>query len=52
MTLLPDLEFYDEPGVNYEGDQGVRRIDLGRRIVERLRTEADREPRDEEDDED
>jgi len=52
VTLLPDLEFYDESGVNYEGVQGVRRIDFGRRIVERLRFESDSTPQDEEDDQD
>jgi hypothetical protein len=51
VTLLPDLEFYDEPGINYEGVQGVRRIDLGRRIVERLHVESDHTTQVEQDDE-
>ena len=37
ITLLPDLEFYDEPGFDGSGFEGVRRIDLGLRVMERPR---------------
>jgi hypothetical protein len=39
VKLLPDLEFYDEWSEEFGSTYGIRRIHLGRRIVERLARE-------------